>query len=80
MSRLYTAAKAAKVGASIKCPGCGKSLVKKTYQHKFCGPSCKDSYWNWVPGRIERTYEFRPDLDDRMAEQEMGWDAHKDNL
>lgn len=42
------AVKKLKVGDSFKCPVCGKNLIKKTYQHTFCGRKCKDKYWNTV--------------------------------
>ena len=43
---LYNAAKAAKVGAVIKCACCGEEFVKRYYQQAFCCPKCKDDYWN----------------------------------
>lgn len=49
----------AKVGTRINCAWCQKNLEKKSYQHKFCGTKCKDSFWNIAPHRIERTLEYR---------------------
>lgn len=60
----YSINKAARVGATIECACCGKSLVKKHYQQAFCPPVnkrhgkryvCKDRYWNaTVPERAAR--------------------------
>ena len=47
----YEVAKESKVGARIHCPGCGRELVKKSYQHKFHGTKCKDRYWNTIDSR-----------------------------
>lgn len=45
---LYALAKEAKVGSTIKCPGCGKEHIKKFYNTTFCTRKCKDAYWNKV--------------------------------
>lgn len=48
--KLYEAAKAAKTGTDCKCPGCGTTFTKKSYQQAFCSNkgrnNCKDKYWN----------------------------------
>lgn len=55
----FDRARNAKVGSIIKCPGCGKSLTKRSYQHSFCRSkgqgNCKDRYYNATAGRIDRT-------------------------
>lgn len=38
--------KAAKVGSEIPCANCGNPYRKKSYQQVFCGPQCKERYWN----------------------------------
>lgn len=63
MGRAYKAAKAAKVGSTVKCAACGKKFVKHSYQQVFCsnkGPrNCKDRYWNsMVPSRSLRAQLF----------------------
>ncbi len=46
-TQVYKDNKKARVGANIKCPTCGKTFLKKTYQHTFCIKSkCKDIYHN----------------------------------
>ena len=57
----YQHALSAKVGTKINCPGCNKEMVKKSYQHKFCGikipgnSNCKDFIHNWYnTSRLER--------------------------
>ena len=37
-----------KVGNYMRCPTCVKSIIKKSYQHKFCCTKHKDKYWNTV--------------------------------
>lgn len=64
----YSLNKAAKVGDTIECACCGKSLVKTNYQQAFCPPikgrhgkryKCKDQYWNaTVPSRAARANEW----------------------
>lgn len=48
----YIQAKAAKVGESCRCAGCGTQFTKESYQQAFCktkaGTKCKDKYWNTV--------------------------------
>lgn len=60
MRTLYDSAKVAKTGAKIRCPGCGKAVIKTTYNKVFCSNqrttargvnSCKDFYWNTVNPR-----------------------------
>jgi len=46
--RDYYRAKMAKVGTVIICPWCGKRLIKRTYQHKFCSTTHKDRYHNTI--------------------------------
>jgi hypothetical protein len=50
----------AETGATIECACCGRKVVKKSYQQKFCPPvqkgkrktyPCKDRYWNIVNPR-----------------------------
>ena len=52
MKRLYVRASEARHGSQILCPGCGKRITKRSYQHKFCRSTgrgnCKDRYWNCV--------------------------------
>lgn len=36
----------AKVGTECRCPICGKSFVKKSYQQRFCGGECRIKYNN----------------------------------
>ena len=45
-SSSYVKAKNAKVGETITCANCGKKMVKKTYQQKFCCDRCKIKYHN----------------------------------
>lgn len=51
----YEINKSAKVGETIECACCGKSITKTNYQQAFCPPVksrrgkryiCKDKYWN----------------------------------
>ena len=51
MQQQYAIAKEIKVGGRFKCPACSSLLTKKSYQHTFCGPKCKDLYWNNVDPR-----------------------------
>lgn len=60
----YAHAKAAKVGDSIACPGCGRVMPKTSYQHVFCKDkvagrsNCKDFINNWFdPKRLLRALE-----------------------
>ena len=48
MKVAYEDASNAKTGDKIICPFCGKDLVKKSYQHKFCCTKHKDKYWNII--------------------------------
>lgn len=52
MRRLYDKAKAARTGERIRCPGCRKTIRKRSYQQKFCRSrgrgNCKDYYHNSV--------------------------------
>jgi hypothetical protein len=52
MKRRYEVAKRSKAGSTIACATCGKQIVKKSYQTKFCcnrgRKNCKDRYWNLV--------------------------------
>jgi hypothetical protein len=47
---LYDTAKVAKTGTDCKCPGCGGTFKKKSYQQAFCSNkgrnNCKGRYWN----------------------------------
>jgi hypothetical protein len=52
---LWKKADETKVGQNMNCPGCGKSIKKLTYNHKFCNSSCKDHYWNCDESRKERS-------------------------
>lgn len=54
----YGTAKAAKVGAAVRCPNpdCRKpAFQKRSYQQAFCcnrgQGNCKDAYWNLVKPR-----------------------------
>jgi len=51
MIAVYKMCDLTKVGGEMRCPGCGEIIIKKTYQHKFCGQQCKDRYWNTVDPR-----------------------------
>ncbi len=51
MKRTYENVMNAKKGDVIICPCCGKQLIKKSYQHKFCNTKCKDKYWNIINPR-----------------------------
>ena len=44
--KLHKAAAGSPVGSVITCPACGETIIKKTYQHKFCCTKCKERYWN----------------------------------
>lgn len=35
-----------KAGEKINCPNCGNSFIRKTYNHRFCKPVCRDDYHN----------------------------------
>lgn len=59
----------AEVGATIECACCGRKIVKKTYQQKFCPPiikgkrksyRCKDQYNNIMNprGKFAHLAEF----------------------
>lgn len=52
MQERYVANKSARVNTSIGCAGCGKRMLKSSYQTRFCSNSgvgnCKDTYWNCV--------------------------------
>lgn len=57
------------IGSKCKCPTCGTSFIKKSYQHTFCSnktnnrSSCKDVYHNTTnPDRYERAYNWRQAL------------------
>lgn len=51
MRNRYCGAKETKVGEKFMCPGCGTLITKRSYQHTFCGKTCKDRYWNNVDPR-----------------------------
>lgn len=51
MIAIYKMCKHSEVGEEMRCPGCGKIITKKSYQHKFCNQQCKDHYWNTVDPR-----------------------------
>lgn len=59
MYSLYTRAKNTRTGGRMLCPGCGKSIVKTTYNKVFCSngrtvkgkSSCKDFFWNTINPR-----------------------------
>lgn len=48
--RIYEVTKAAKTGTACRCPSCGKTFTKKSYQQAFCSNkgrnNCKDNFWN----------------------------------
>lgn len=48
MKQLYALADKAPTKSEIKCPACGDTIIKNTYQKKFCNPVCKDKYWNTI--------------------------------
>lgn len=86
MKRLYRAAQQTKTGEDIKCPACGTSHKKTTYNKVFCSNnktafnSCKDKYWNTVdPNKRNRDTPWKRERDDRHDyDDDQGWDAHKD--
>lgn len=43
---LYKLGKEAKVGDTISCANCRKTMVKVQWANVFCCPACKDAYWN----------------------------------
>lgn len=51
----YAKCEKSKVGSKMNCPWCMKSIIKKSWQHKFCCNTHKDNYWNIAPSRIDRT-------------------------
>jgi hypothetical protein len=60
MSDRFEANGRAEVGATIECACCGRKVVKRSYQQKFCPPTqkgkkksyrCKDRYNNIVNPR-----------------------------
>lgn len=67
MNTRYHEAGRAQVGATIDCACCGRRVVKRSYQQRFCPPTgqgkgkryrCKDRYWNAQPHRILRSQRF----------------------
>ena len=48
MLERYVIAESTVVGNTFLCAYCGKTIVKRTYQQKFCNNKCKDKYWNTV--------------------------------
>lgn len=68
---LYITARKAKVGDTIQCPSCKRSIVKTAYNKTFCSNqktakrgtlSCKDRYWNTL--RDWRTLYSQEDTSD----------------
>jgi len=49
-TKKYTSAKKAPVGSVVRCPVCGRTFKKRSYQQAFCSNkgrgNCKDRYWN----------------------------------
>lgn len=59
----YETAKRARVGLIVRCPSCGHSFQKVSYQQAFCSNkgrgNCKDVYWNRAnTARRERAMIF----------------------
>lgn len=61
MLRLYSEAKAAKIGSVVYCPLCGVKHTKTTYHKVFCSngkktkKDCKSKYHNMIhPERLDR--------------------------
>ncbi len=61
----YMIADEMNIGDEFECPGCGEKVIKKSYQHRFCGvkkqgqSNCKDFINNWFnPKRLERTLKW----------------------
>jgi len=52
----YKENKGAKVGATILCPVCGETFIKKQYSQAFCCTHCKDVYWNAKKDRHHTGY------------------------
>ena len=51
MKNVYEENKNKSKGDVMVCPYCGKMIIKKSYQHKFCNTKCKDKYWNIINPR-----------------------------
>lgn len=53
MKGRYEDNKKSAIGTTIRCAGCGRQIVKRSYQTQFCSNkgfgNCKDKYWNNVP-------------------------------
>ena len=57
MKKVYNKVnKSAKVGEECKCPTCGKTFIKKSYQQVFCCNDCKVAFWNTKPDRHKKGY------------------------
>lgn len=67
----------------IRCKNCGKEFIKKSYQHKFCTykgkGNCKDKFHNSLKYG-DYDYDDYDDHDYASAENEMGWDGHKNSF
>lgn len=66
----------AQVGATIECACCGRKIVKRSYQQKFCPPTgkgkgkryvCKDRYHNIMNPRGKFAHLAYRDEDDSDA-------------
>lgn len=60
----YEDNKRSDVGTTIRCAGCGKRIVKSSYQTQFCSNkgrgNCKDAYWNKASEtRRKRAFRYR---------------------
>ena len=62
MKPIYDNNASVKVGTKMYCPYCRKVIVKRSWQHKFCGTPCKDKYWNCEPKRAHRAEFFKGKL------------------
>ncbi len=64
----------------IRCKNCGKEIVKKSYQHKFCSNkgrgNCKDKFHNSLK-YDDYDYDM---INYASAQNEMGWDGHKNSF
>jgi len=39
----------------VPCSNCGKIIVKKNPNQRFCCNKCKDQWWNSQPDRLQRS-------------------------
>lgn len=50
----------AELRTTIKCPYCKKSILKRTYNRRFCSTQCKDKYHNYTnSARLARAQAYK---------------------